>query len=404
MIYYTEALDFQAETLSPDEEGYEERLLEIASLFRDFGEAFTAFLVEHGYKGDVSDVEAKAEFLRERYKMAGIKTPRDFKEWFRPNKQLKRETMIPICFVFQLGLEETNEFLRCVCLERGLDCHTLNEAIYYFCIKNKYSYHDAKELIDRIPKLKKIKAIPKQEILYTGTVREYVDSIKEKEQLVEYLTENRENFQYNNVTAIQYIKELWGEISIETSEFDGWAVKESHFIDEAYNRFEMKADDYALVNKESSTWSIFSQIVGLRNYQKNEYGMKYNRSLATVLSSNALMPLNASYCFPSQHSIDKVLRGEQGENEIVRKILILLIFYKYWVEKIVENGDIFYEAKRRDAAECLETIDQYLLDAGYPALYAGNPYDWIFKWSLNSEHPLEAFRTYMGEVFVVKEE
>ena len=65
---------------------------------------------------------------------------------------------------------------------------------------------------------------------------------------------------------------------------------------------------------------------------------------------------------------------------------------------------MFYSAKVSDAERCLDTINARLLDAGYPELYAGNPYDWLFKWSLNDEHPLEAFRTYMGEVFAVKEE
>ena len=49
-------------------------------------------------------------------------------------------------------------------------------------------------------------------------------------------------------------------------------------------------------------------------------------------------------------------------------------------------------------------MNRYLLDAGYPELYPGNPYDWIFLWALRDDYPLEAFRSYIGELFAVKSE
>ena len=87
MSQYTELLNIKAETLSPDDDGYEESLLEISALFRGFDEALTAFIGEHGYNGDLADVSAKAQFLREKFKAANVKPPRDFKEWFVPNKK-----------------------------------------------------------------------------------------------------------------------------------------------------------------------------------------------------------------------------------------------------------------------------------------------------------------------------
>ena len=145
-------------------------------------------------------------------------------------------------------------------------------------------------------------------------------------------------------------------------------------------------------------------MIGLPNYMEREYAAKHDRSLASVFSKSALIPLNASYCFPSQHSIDKLLRGELGDNELIRKMLIFLVFYTYWAKIIVSNDDAFYSAKYSDSERCLDTINGRLLDAGYPELYAGNPYDWLFAWALNDEHPLDAFRTYMGEIFAGKEE
>lgn len=427
MSQYTEDHNIEAETLFLENDKFEEKLLDIASHFRGFDEALTAFIEAHGYTGDLTDVPAKAQFLREKFKEANIKPPRDFKEWFVPNKKLSRKTAFQICFAFGLGVDETNDFFRRVQLERGFDCHTISEAVYYFCMKNGLSYTESQEIIDRIPVPKKGKAIPNCEALYTGNIIKELNRIDDKEKLIQYIIDHINDFQYNNATAIKYIQELWSKIS----KTDELAAKEGAIIDRTRNRFEdrhrkgvtdtrsteviaaeirqqeqeVKPEDYVVAGSDASTWIIFAQIIGLSNSQESEYATKHDRSLSSVLSENKLMPLKADYCFPSRQNIDKLIRGELvSDHEIIRKMLIFLAFYTYWAELIIDKNDAFYLAKFSDAERCLDTINSRLLDAGYPELYAGNPYDWIFQWALNDENPLIAFRHYMGEVFAVKEE
>lgn len=169
---------------------------------------------------------------------------------------------------------------------------------------------------------------------------------------------------------------------------------------------EVKQDDHVVAGPNASTWTIFSQIIDLDNYSHSKYATpQYGRSLTSVLEGNALLPLKAAYCFPNRQNIDKLIRGDLvGDDEIIRKMLIFLVFYTYWVKIIISQNDAFYLAKPTDQKRCLDTINARLLDAGYPELYAGNPYDWLFKWALNDYNPLSAFRHYMGEVFAVKEE
>lgn len=400
MSQYTEFLNLKAETLSIDDDRYEESLIEIADSFRGFDEALTSFIEEHGYAGNLTDVPAKAQFLREKFKATNVKLPHDFKEWFFPNKKVSRKTAFQICFAFGLNVGETNNFFRCVQFERGFDCHTISEVVYYFCIRNGLPYSEAQAIIDRIPVPPKTKSIPNREVLYTGTIIEYINSIDDKEKLIQYITDNINDFQYNNATAIKYIQELWTDISKP----DGLATKEGTIIDRACNRG-VKSDDYVVAGSNASTWIIFSQIIGLSNKQESEYGTKYDRSLTSVLSENKLMPLKADYCFPNRQNIDKLIRGELvGKNEIIRKMLILLVFYTYWAKLVIRQNNAFYTAQKNDSERCLDTINARLLDAGYPELYAGNPYDWLFMWALNDENPLIAFRHYMGEVFAVKKE
>lgn len=425
MREYTKILNTHAETLSLEDDDYEESLLEIASLFRGLDKALTVFVEEHGYIGRLEDVPAKAKFLQEKFKLANIAPPRDFKEWFVPNKKLARETSFKICFAFGLNIEETNDFFRRIQFERGFDCHSINEAVYYFCMKNGLSYTEAQEIIECIPVSKKAKTIPNREVLYTETIIEYINSIDDKEKLIEYIKENISDFQYNNATAIKSIQELWNEIS----KADGLAVQEGLIIDRTQNRFEdkrkksvndtrsteviaaeirqqeqeVKPDDFVIAGTNASTWIIFSQIIGLDNYQENEYATKHDRSLKSVLSENKLMPLKADYCFPNRQNIDKLIRGDLvGDDEIIRKMLIFLVFYNYWAKLIISKNEALYQAEPLDAERCLCIINARLMEAGYPELYAGNPYDWMFMWALKDENPLEDFRYYMREVFDIK--
>lgn len=429
MSQYTERLLREAEGLSPNDEGYGARLLEIAGLFRGFGEALTAFLEGRGYEGEAADVPAKAEFLWEKFQAAGIQPPRDFRAWFAPGARLARKTAFQICFAFGLDVDETDDFFRRVQLERGFDCHRVHEAVYYFCLRRNRSYGEAQEIIGKIPAPQRVKSLPKsRDVLYTAAILDAIDDLDEPEALIRYLTDHLDDFSYHNATATRYIQALWAEIVGP----EGLAAKKGALIDRT-SRFEdrrrkgpgdtraaaviaaevrhqenaVKPEDPVAAGPDASTWVIFSQIVGLANYQARSYAARHGRSLASVLSKSGLVPFQAAYCFPSRQNIDKLARGEQvGEDEIVRKLLIFLAFYAYWARRAVGEDRAFFSSDIADSARCLDTIHARLLDAGYPALYIGNPYDWLFLWALQDteENPLTAFRCYLEEVFAAAEE
>ena len=424
MSQYTEMLKLRAETLSPDDDGYEESLLEVASLFRGFDEALTAFLLSHGYGGDPADAQAKAQFLRERFRAAGIEpVPRGIRGWFTPNRTISRKTAFQICFAFGLDAAGTNEFFRTVQFERGFDCHTVSEAVYYFCMRGGLPYARAQAILSRLPDTERRKALPRGDVLYTGTIVAHIEAIRDEERLIRYIEDNLEHFGYNNVTAIKFLQGLWASIAGS----NGLAAREGKLIDESRNAFhpdrrkrpvcdsrsrevveaeirreeELMRDDYVVSNGESSTWTIYTQILGLD--RSLEERCAPTRSLAPVLTRNVLLPLRAADCFPNRQTIDQMLRGETGDHEPIRKLIIFLVFYTFWAKKLVESGSAFFTAGYSDAGRCLDTINKYLLDAGYPELYPWNPYDWIFLWALHDAHPLEAFRSYILELFIAKD-
>ena len=70
--------------------------------------------------------------------------------------------------------------------------------------------------------------------------------------------------------------------------------------------------------------------------------------------------------------------------------MILLEFYAFWARKRLETGNC--DAGEQDGARFIDTVNQYMIEAGYPELYVGNPYDWIFFYVSHDREPLITFR------------
>ena len=290
MERYTEILDYEASNLSPDDDLYEEKLLGIASMFRTFSEALTQFICSHGYTGHIDDITAKVDFLRNQFKIAGINPPRDLKDWFSSNKALKRETAFQTCFALGLNVDETNDFFRRVIFERSFDCHAVNEAVYYFCIRNGLTYKVAKEIISQMPKIDNKGRVDTKnnDVLYTGTIIEFINGISDKDELISYVREHIVQFGYNNATATKHIQDLWNSIA----QSEGLAYREGLLLTEANAyRTSEKNDDDTLVTASSdadSVWRIYCQLLGLDKHQTVKYGT--NRSIKPMLEANNLLP------------------------------------------------------------------------------------------------------------------
>lgn len=402
MDHYTDYLNSAAFNLSPDDECYEEKLLAIASHFRTFSDALSQFVREHGYSG-ADDAEAKSAFINLRFSEAGIPTPRDIKNWFTGNKTIKRDTAFQICFAFGLDVNNTNDFFRKVYLERSFDCHTISEAVYYYCIRNGLPYNEALEIIDKMPKVKKGPINTKQEILYTGSIINFINGTKSADELIAYITDHIEQFGYNNATATKHIQDLWNAISCKS----GIAFKEGQLRDNAFNQHREgdagSADNYTIVTEEAdSIWKVYAQIFGLDKYQTVKYGT--NRTIKPLLENNRLLPPLAEASFPDRDGIEKITNGIHVSHERIRKLMILLEFYAFWANVIIQNNNALAVAAEHDAERCIDKINTYLLEAGYPELYPGNPYDWIFMWAVKDQQPLLAFRDHMIALYAYKSE
>ncbi len=380
---YTSSLEDEALSLSPEDDDYTEKLTAICRQFRSPELLLNAFLQQHGYQGKIDDTMARNAYIRKRFKDADIPLMRDTDQWFSRPAFMSREAAFRMCFAFSLGLDGSEDFFRRVCLSRGFDCHRMKEAVYYFCLKKNLSWQSAQDIYKQVHEPKETEA--GGEVMYTGSILAILNQINTPNELIDWLNANASAFGVHHVTAIHMLENLWHRIEC-------LAYEEGKQIETG------TGDDAPVTaGKEDSIWNIYAQIMGLDQLQAKKFAE--TRSLKKCLLDNRVMHREAEDAFPDREGIQKVLDHRPMSDKRVRKLLILLTFYAFWAEASVKN-----ETDDHDSMRCFCQLNQSLLDAGFPALYYGNPYDWIFLWCLKQENPLAEFRYYMQEVLAVDSE
>lgn len=383
-----------------DAEDFTSELKKAAELFRTFDIALDTFIAEHGYTGDMDSAAEKVRFISDKCKVAGVPVPRNIKRWYSQHIRIKRETAFQICFAFELTIEEVNDFLRRICLEREFDCHSIAEVIYFFAFKHGLSYGQAQDIKGQL-EIEKPGTVPKGDLVYTDLIEDEINDIETVEELITYLNENKDKFGYNNATAYEAIQCIWQELSGER----GIVVRERKKL---YMEFDKDKEDPIIPPEpedvepgdrkrmETSVWEIYLTMLGLAGNMVTD--LYEGRSLKTVLKDNALLHPLAEDMFPDRGGIETILNGKHTSYERVRKILILLVFYRFWAKRALKVNN--YVAKDGDAERCISAINDNLFSAGYAALYPGNPYDFIILTSVNADCPLMTFREYMREIYI----
>lgn len=394
---YTDYLERQTYDIF-EHDDYISELYKVVEEFRPLDEALDFFIKKKGYFGKNNPRE-KSQFMLEKFKEAKINVPRNIYDWFERPIKLERKTIFQIAFAFNLSIEETVELLKMMFSFHRIDKHDIREIVYFFCLDKGLDYRTAEEILSMLPKTKKSNLPSEHKIVYTQAIDEALEQITSKEELIDYLTKNASVFEYNNATAHRIILDLWQAIAGENgyamiertklyTPFD--VISEKEYVENAFQNAIRKR-----AREEDSVWGILLQILGLSGRYMSYHDRE--RSIKELLKENRLIHPFAEESFPDRDGMNKILKGTHFSYERGRKILVLLLFYRYWVELAIKRDT--YKAQNGDAIRFTAYANNHLYDAGYMELYPGNPFDFIVLFSINDEAPLQIFREYMQEVF-----
>ncbi len=377
---YTENLTAAAEELYEYDAIY--KFPQIIASFRGQGASLSEFLDSHGYSGEDS-ASGRANYLKQKFHEAGIEgdKARYALKWLTGPKGFERDNAFRIAFALHLDVEQTDELFRTVMLDRSFDCHTIREAVYYYCICRGLNYSEAEKLIEAAPDPESCPVPKDGNVLYTKNIISFIRSCPGEKALLQYFRDNLAQFGYNQVKAKEYVLLLWKSISAP----DGLAFKERKYLS--------VSDKPMNTDTSDSTWNIYLQILGL-DTEDVKY-IEKDRTIKPILDNRIFMHQFSADNFPNRQNIEKILRGVTVKHDLIRKTLILFAFYQFWINTALSrSGHKNYAAGENDRERCISELDQYLMDAGFPEMYAGNPYDWIYLWAAGREAPLLAFRSY----------
>ena len=148
--------------------------------FRPFQLGLTELMTRNGFTGSEKDTAALTDSLYP--KLAAIRPSlarSTVNDWFTGRRRPKlnaesRTLMYQVCFALSLPLPEVFWFFGHVYFDRPFNCRRLDEAIYYYCLKNRLSYGEACRLLEDASRLPQT-AAPTEPQMYTHFFRSRLD-------------------------------------------------------------------------------------------------------------------------------------------------------------------------------------------------------------------------------------
>ena len=299
-----------------------------------------------------------------------------FHKGMRPDRaEQRREAMFALAFALELTVEETTDLFHKVYLDRAFNKRSYKELIYYHCIKRGSTYAHAQKLISLVSFNKEVE----DTTVRTELISEQTASFADEIDLLVYIHNRPHNFSLSNVAAIAEYEKQWERARATVSLEMGFTNQRTpHFVPRSRGTWDSKRL-LDLADKDINSAAFDFEIITGQSIT----GAKGTKPLSF---KNKYLPKEIAVNFPTSPSL-----GKNPSHEQLRKMIILLFSYEFWFNVQEANEtDYFFDYTY--------ALDQKLEDIGYPPLYPGNPFDWLFLTCSNMERPLDAFRAILDEV------
>jgi hypothetical protein len=348
--------------------------------FRSFGEGLEAIIQKKMPKEFTGTAKEYLEYCCQETGVA-VASASTRRNWFsgspRPKKGEKgREDMFVLAFALKLTVEETQELFHKVFLDRAYDKRNYRELIYYHCLKKGDSYAHAQQLISLVS----LSDQPQDGTLYTSVISKETENLLDDMELIAYINAHSHNFNMNNVAAFHAYQRLWEQARLTVDLELGFPKRSSTKIPRVREKLDAKKASNLKDKDINSAAFDYETITG-------QSISIYRASGTKPLSfKNAHLPKEIKTNFPTSPALDKNPSSEQ-----LRKMIILLFSYTFWYQIQAKGIEDYFDMY-------LDQLDALLDDIGYPPMYAGHPFDWLFMTCSYMERPLDEFRNILDQV------
>ncbi|MDE6053973.1 MAG: hypothetical protein K2G55_09475 [Lachnospiraceae bacterium] len=395
--------------------------------FRSFDIGLIELLKKKGYTGDINDIKDLSEYLVSRLKNINSQIEKETViSWLNGTHRPKiepgsRNKIYEICFALNLSLDETSWFFRHVYYDRAFNCHTIEEAVYYYSFLHNVTYAEAQKIIQEV---KNIPSATDSDASanYTQYVKNLIHECQSVAELKEFLTQNKGNFNAWNKSALNalnnYVSALIGSPesksiidnlkrtiaqkrnngkelpSLNLADYQTFGLLIQELIFDSKNPYECTA--------ESPTEYVFEAIDN-RNIRKNTFILERILGTQKICRNNEKIsiPYIVRNNFPSKKTMSDILSKDKilvsKSYDSIRKMIVLLDFYQFWVKVKLTTNNMEFPSDALPKIY-LDEANALLDQCGYEKLDAVNPYDWIFLCSARSKNPLEYFRAMINEL------
>ncbi|RGZ63668.1 hypothetical protein DW979_12405 [Eubacterium sp. AM49-13BH] len=125
------------------------------SNFRTFNEGLSEIMIKKGYISDSTAPDEISQILYKKLTDIGSSLSLNtISSWIKGDHRPKveagyRKNIYEICYALNLTFNETIWFFHHVYYDRAFNCHTIDESVYYYCLKNNIAYKDSLDIIKR---------------------------------------------------------------------------------------------------------------------------------------------------------------------------------------------------------------------------------------------------------------
>ncbi|WP_195367021.1 hypothetical protein [Lachnospira eligens] len=385
------------------------------SNFRTFNEGLSEIMIKKGYISDSTAPDEISQILYKKLTDIGSSLSLNtISSWIKGDHRPKveagyRKNIYEICYALNLTFNETIWFFHHVYYDRAFNCHTIDESVYYYCLKNNIAYKDSLDIIKEIENSPDITSSYEETSNYTLFIQKTIDKIESVDELITFLTLNKANFKSWNASAYKTLDDLVKDLLPSEN-----GKKE---IEKIKRKIKATHSIYGIIPKKNNQneWGLIMQeffydltdesyldILDGKNIRSKNFLLEQILGMKLITDKEkkrfidkASIPDIVKNNFPSRKTMSDVLSEDKitqsKSYDSIRKLIILLEFYRYWCSiKIMDEEYDDFENPLSDAF--IDEINYTLYLCGYEEMYAGNPYDWIFMCSAQADDPLSYFR------------